>query len=274
MAEDREYVLGTDQKELERLRLQHELWVDEARSGWREAGFGPGQHLLDLGCGPGFTSLDLAAFVGPTSRVTSVDLSKNFLDHLAKRAGEPGVGRIDTHHSAIDVLNLPKKNHDGAYARWLFSFIPSKDRRASVRAMASHLCPGARVVLQEYVAYESMALCPEFAGMPEVVDAIFKSWRAQGGEPNVARELPAMMSDEGFRILKLSPILRVARPHEPLWAWPDTFYANFIPRLVETGFLKAPQAEAFFKAWKEASQSKTAYFLAPSVMTIVAERSA
>jgi hypothetical protein len=33
-----EYVLGTHGVERDRLALQHALWVDEARQGWRAAG--------------------------------------------------------------------------------------------------------------------------------------------------------------------------------------------------------------------------------------------
>ena len=51
------YVLGTHSAELERLGRQHRFWRQECRSGLQRAGFGPGDRLLDLGCGPGFCSL-------------------------------------------------------------------------------------------------------------------------------------------------------------------------------------------------------------------------
>lgn len=41
-----------------------------------------GQTLLDVGCGPGYTTLDLAEKVGPEGRVVGVDRSRRFLRHL------------------------------------------------------------------------------------------------------------------------------------------------------------------------------------------------
>ena len=34
-----DYILGADDKELNRLRLQHEVWLSEAKHGWTVANF-------------------------------------------------------------------------------------------------------------------------------------------------------------------------------------------------------------------------------------------
>src|SRR5262245_39571237 len=85
---EREYVLGTHDVEVERLGLQHRVWRARARDAWRRAGFTAGQTILDLGCGPGFASLDLAELTGPPGRVVAIDQSARFLavlDDLARR---------------------------------------------------------------------------------------------------------------------------------------------------------------------------------------------
>ena len=58
------YLLGTDPEEGLRLETQHRVWGEAARDLWDRAGFGMGARLLDLGCGPGFAALELAARVG------------------------------------------------------------------------------------------------------------------------------------------------------------------------------------------------------------------
>lgn len=63
-----DYVLGTDAQELARLSFQHEAWVAHAYALWQRAGLRTGMTVLDLGAGPGFTSLDLAQVVGPRAR--------------------------------------------------------------------------------------------------------------------------------------------------------------------------------------------------------------
>jgi len=80
--EENEYVLGTECDELARLGLQHQLWLEQAAAAWERAGFHRGQNLLDVGCGPGFATLDLAQRVGPRGNVVAVDISRRFLTHL------------------------------------------------------------------------------------------------------------------------------------------------------------------------------------------------
>ena len=55
--------------------------------------------VLDLGCGPGFTSLALARRVGPGGRVIACDESPRFLAHLRSVCEREG----------IDVPALPER---------------------------------------------------------------------------------------------------------------------------------------------------------------------
>lgn len=122
-----EYVLGTGGDELARLGLQHRLWSAAAHDLWERAKVQPGQTVLDLGCGPGHATLDLAQIVGPTGRVIAVDESASFLKALHDQA----VAR--KHHTIervlCDVQDLESVLEDDAglidvaYARWVFCFL-------------------------------------------------------------------------------------------------------------------------------------------------------
>jgi len=240
-----EYVLGTDKEELDRLNLQHELWKLEALRLWDRAGFKQGQKILDLGCGPGFTSMELARRLGPTGQVTAVDVSERFLSHLNSLSKDPHQAKITTAKTFIEEMNLEKKDYDGAYCRWLMIFV--KDPLAALKSVHHHLKSGAVFCLQEYVAYDSMALAPDEPIMKNVVNAIFKSWRDQGGDPNRGRDLPQLLHQAGFEEIEMKPLIRFARPQDPLWSWPDSFYRNFIPKLVQGGYLSQQEAKFFFE---------------------------
>lgn len=60
-----DYVLGTDEGEIERLGLQHRVWRERMLGAFRRAGIAPGMRVVDVGAGPGYASLDLAGIVGP-----------------------------------------------------------------------------------------------------------------------------------------------------------------------------------------------------------------
>jgi ubiquinone/menaquinone biosynthesis C-methylase UbiE len=51
---------------------------------WR-AGFRNGYTLIDVGCGPGFAAMDLAAIAGTRGTVVAIDQSRRFLDALGER---------------------------------------------------------------------------------------------------------------------------------------------------------------------------------------------
>ena len=84
------YLLGTDPEEGRRLETQHRLWSQAAHDLWDRAGFGPGDRLLDLGCGPGFAALELAHRVGACGHVLAVDESARFIETLVQEAGRSG----------------------------------------------------------------------------------------------------------------------------------------------------------------------------------------
>src|ERR1041385_6858244 len=90
-AHEREYVLGTDLDELVRLGFQHQLWLAHAAAAWEQAGFRPGQRLLDVGCGPGYATFDLAHLGGRRGGVTAVDASARFIAHLKAGAAARGL---------------------------------------------------------------------------------------------------------------------------------------------------------------------------------------
>ena len=119
-------MLGTHSAELERLGRQHAFWREECRSGLKRAGFGAGDRLLDLGCGPGFCSLELAELVGPSGRVLGLDLSPVYIEHLQQLAQGQNLSQLQG--LAMDLATpqpLPEAGHwDGAWCRWLWMFLP------------------------------------------------------------------------------------------------------------------------------------------------------
>lgn len=87
---DRDYVLGTHDAEVERLAFQHSIWQEEVHRAWHAAGIGIGAKVADLGAGPGFATVDLARLVGPTGEVYAIERSRRFLDVLAAAAHNAG----------------------------------------------------------------------------------------------------------------------------------------------------------------------------------------
>src|SRR5437763_860017 len=141
---DKDYVLGTHDEEITRLGLQHRVWRPRASDAWRRAGFTAGQTLLDVGCGPGYATVDLGGIVGASGRVIGVDRSRRFLDAARARARAHELAHVEFHELDLDEQPLPLSGIDGVWSRWVYAFV--RDPRALLSRVAAVLRPGGTVV--------------------------------------------------------------------------------------------------------------------------------
>jgi SAM-dependent methyltransferase len=269
-SEDREYLLGTHQAELERLGLQHRLWAPQTVALWERAAFAPGMTLLDLGSGPGYASVELAQLAGRNGGVIAVDLSQRFLQHVDSLVPVPGAAAIRTLQNDAHSLDLADASVDGAWARWVLCF--TADPGAVAAEVARVLRPGARLAVLDYVNYRAFTVAPRSPAIERVIDATDASFRAHGGSGTVGMELPRLLDQAGFGAIDIEPVVRVARPGAPLWQWPTTFFRGYTPALVAMGLLTEDEAAAFHAAWDAMSQNPHAFFLTPPLIGIVAAR--
>ncbi len=57
---------------------------------------GGSQVLADVGCGPGFFTLEAARLLGPGGKVLAIDVSQEMLDACQRRAAEAGITSVQT----------------------------------------------------------------------------------------------------------------------------------------------------------------------------------
>lgn len=69
-----------------------------------------GDTVMDIGCGPGFFSIDMAKMVGPKGKVIAVDLQDKMLNHVKRKAAKHGMaGRMEFHQCPSDRIGLHRK---------------------------------------------------------------------------------------------------------------------------------------------------------------------
>ena len=104
------------------------------------------------------------------------------------------------------------------------------------------------------------------------MEAVYESWRAQGGEPDIARALPQILVEEGFELVSARPIGFAARPTERRWRWPAGFVRTNVPRLVELGLRDQAWGEQVLRALDAAEQQPASIFVTPTVLELIAVR--
>ena len=264
------YLLGTDPEEGRRLETQHRLWAEAAHDLWDRAGFGPGARLLDLGCGPGFAALDLAGRVGAGGRVLAVDESARFIGTLVREASRRGLDHLTARVERVEELRLDPASLDGAFARWLFCFLP--DPAPVIERIVSGLRPGGRLVVWDYLNYRATTLQPRSPAFDRVLAAVEESWRRTGGDLDVGGRLPGLIAGSGCRVLDLVPLARFVRPGTTFWDWPTGFFFGYMPRLVEAGLLTEAERRAFEAEWRDREREPGAFLSTPPMIGIIAEK--
>jgi SAM-dependent methyltransferase len=111
--------------------------------GW--AGPGPGEKVLDIGCGVGTTAIRIARQFGAT--VVAADISPLMLERAARNVRRAGVDGVLV--ESADILDLPYA--DGSFDRVLAEAVTMfVDRPRAATELARVCKPGGRVLATEF----------------------------------------------------------------------------------------------------------------------------
>lgn len=89
----------------------------------------PGMNVADLGCGPGYFALQLAALVGDEGRIFVIDDSAEMLDTLADGARDLDLtSRIEPHQADLCETGLPDRGLDLALCVFVYHEIDDRDK--------------------------------------------------------------------------------------------------------------------------------------------------
>lgn len=157
----------------------------------------PGEHALDIGCGAGATTMEMAALVGAGGRVVGVDLSRPLLDLGRKRAADQGLA-VTFAEADAGVEAIPGAPFDAAFSRFGVMFF--SDPVAAFAHMRAAMRPGGRLV---FVCWRPMKT-NYWATIP--IDAITPLLKAPLTPPDPEAPGPYALADDAKvrRILQQS----------------------------------------------------------------------
>ena len=263
-----DYILGTSDEEIERLKFQHELWQPDVAQVWEKAGIGQGQAILDLGCGPGFGSIDLAERVGPEGTVQAIDASEKYLKFLEEQIADQGLKQVTVHRADVHEIPLPDESIDVVFIRWVLCFV--KEPEQVVAEVARVLNPGGRVAIFDYFNYKAVNIFPNRNSFTQLFHAYYQSLLDQGGSYDIGHQLPDMIARQGLAIDSLTPISKIGRPGSDYWKWFILFTESYLPKLVESGYISDAEQNTLLNDLEAAAKEPGTFFSAPPVLGIVA----
>jgi ubiquinone/menaquinone biosynthesis C-methylase UbiE len=110
------------------------------------AGMSPGMRVVDVGCGGGAVSLEIAEMVGPSGSVVGLDLNSTFLKLARQAAGARALTNIEFREQRVETWNEPDA-FDAAYSRFLMEHL--RDPVGLIGRMWSAIRPGGLLVVED-----------------------------------------------------------------------------------------------------------------------------
>jgi arsenite methyltransferase len=152
----------------------------------------PGEHVLDVGSGPGLLAHEMASSVGPEGGVCGIDISEDMLTMSSKRcASQPW-----TAFQWADATHLPYPDDafDAAVSTQVYEYIA--DVPAALAELHRVIRPGGRVLILD-TDYGSLVIHSENAPRMGRVLTAWDEHFIHGGLPRV---LSRQLRDAGFAI--------------------------------------------------------------------------
>ena len=115
---------------------------------------GPGQTVLDLGCGAGLDCLLAARRVGPTGRVVGVDLCPEMVVKARHNADTLGLANVEFVEAGIENLPLSDESADVVISNGVFNLCP--DKPGVLAETFRVLRPGGRLQMADILLHDDV----------------------------------------------------------------------------------------------------------------------
>jgi len=124
-------------------------------------GIRPGEHVLELGPGPGAFTLQAARRVGTGGRLVAVDIQPQMIAQVDRRVRQAGLTNVETHVASAHELPLADASIDRAFLITVLPEIPDPGR--ALAELHRVLRPGGVLSITEEF-YD-----PDYLFLPETV---------------------------------------------------------------------------------------------------------
>ena len=235
---------ATEQKDIYQVGL-----LGHGKEAIRQAMFKEGEVVLDIGCGIGETSMEIAKLVGNTGKVYGVDISIPQLDVAKRLSKERGINNVEFLKADMQVFsNLPEKI-DIMYSRFGIMFF--EDNMAAFSNIRNNLKDGGRM---SFVCWRGVPLNPIFRTSEDAAKAvlgIMSTYETPQGPGPMAfadpTKLRNILNKIGFTNIKFDPktipFNLGNRTQAECVKWSNRRAGKYMQECIDQGLLKKAEAK-------------------------------
>ena len=221
-----------------------------------------GMNALDIGCGPGLTSLSLAQAVGSAGHVDAIDIAPPMLQLAARRCAD--AKQVAFHQADVSQLPFANASFDVSLATQVYEYVADVD--SALRELWRVMKPGAQVLLVDTDWESCVWACRDEARMRRMM----QGWSQHIPHPQLPRTLIQRMQGAGFADMQAHtfPLMNMNYSTDTFSGGMMGFIASFVGGLPDFG----PKLAADWQADVQTMKDAGGYFFSLNRFVFVARK--
>ncbi|KAI0457058.1 ubiE/COQ5 methyltransferase [Xylaria acuta] len=227
----------------------------------------PHYRILDVGCGPGSITVDLAQLV-PQGSVIGIDSADGVLSQARELARERGLeGNLTFQRHDANELPFSDGEFDVVYCHQVLHHV--RDPVAILNEMRRVTRKGGLVAARE-VDYGALSWYPELPGIQKWEDVHMANFKANGVQPKAGRYVKAWANEAGFPYEDITfswSSWNYQDEEAVIWAelWADrVLHSSYASTSLEKGISTQEVLDHISDTWRKWGENKGAFITIPS----------
>lgn len=226
----------------------------------------PGQSVLDVGCGPGTITADLALLVAPGA-VVGIDASAEVVDQATRSAEGSGLSNLRFEVGDLFALDYPDASFDVVHLHQVLQHLG--DPVGALVALRRVLALGGVLAARDS-DYSSFTWAPADPALDRWMELYLAVTERNGHDACIGPRLMGHALEAGFGSVEVSSSTwTYADPDARAWwggLWADRVrYSRFAEQAVAYGLSSNEELESIAAAWLRWASAADAVFVVPHV---------
>jgi SAM-dependent methyltransferase len=216
---------------------------------------------LDVGCGGGDVTFEMARMVGPAGRVIGIDIDETKIELARREALELQLSQAEFHVSEVGGGG-GSADYDVVYARFVLTHLP--DPAGALAWMLAQLRPGGVAVVED-IDFRGHFCEPDSPAFRRYVELYTHAVHRKGADPNIGPRLPGLLRDGGCQNVEMHVVQPAGLDGEVKLIGPITL-ENIADSVIAEGLASRQELDAVIRALYAFAEDRRSVISLPRIV--------